>query len=179
MPVVPRCGCPIIPPNAPLPHASVLVVPSSKSADKQQTPETNAGTYGEARTSHGGRRQPDRVKAVPIFSLARCLRNLGSTKDAACLFQHHSADTRRSDQGFPDSPGLPNRASQGGTSMVWPCANCALSPEGLRIVTRERLPPSGTERALIFYQCSNRDWPVPQYFSPRMGLRCQNYGWDG
>jgi hypothetical protein len=51
---------------------------------------------------------------------------------AACLFQdHHSAGTLRSDQGFPGSPGLPNRASQGGTSKVWPRANCAPSSTSL------------------------------------------------
>jgi hypothetical protein len=54
------------------------------------------------------------VKAVPIFSLARCLRNLGSMKDAVCLGKRYSADTH----GFRSSPDHPNRASEGGTSMV-------------------------------------------------------------
>jgi hypothetical protein len=37
-------------------------------------------------------------------------------KGAACLAQHHSADTLRSDYGSPCSPGFPNRANQDGTS---------------------------------------------------------------
>ena len=69
--------------------------------------------------------------ATPVCSVARCLRNLGSMKGAACLGQHHSADTLRNDHGFPGSPGLPNRGGQGGTSKVWPRAKCAPRSTGL------------------------------------------------
>jgi hypothetical protein len=74
---------------------------------------------------------PGLIRGVRVFSRALCLRNLGSMKDAACLGQHCSIGTRRSAHGFPGSPGLPNRASEDGTSKVWPRANCAPSSVGL------------------------------------------------
>ena len=68
---------------------------------------------------------PRKVTGCLVCPVARYLRNLGSMKGVACLGQHHSADTLRSDHVFPGSPGLPNRGDQGGTSKVWPRANCA------------------------------------------------------
>ena len=62
------------------------------------------------------------VTGCLVYPVARCLRNLASTKGVACLAQHHSADTLRSGRGFRCSPGLPNRGGRGGTSKVWPRA---------------------------------------------------------
>jgi NmrA-like family len=70
-------------------------------------------------------------EGYPICSLSRCLRNLGSMKDAVCLGTRYGADTPRSAHWFPDSRGIPNRASESGTSMVWPRANCAPGSEEL------------------------------------------------
>jgi hypothetical protein len=41
--------------------------------------------------------------------------------------KHYSADTLDNAHAFLDSPDLPRRAGEDGTSMVWPQANCAPS----------------------------------------------------
>jgi hypothetical protein len=74
--------------------------------------------------------------------------------DALCLAAHHSDETRRSARGFPGSPGLPNRASQDGTSKAWPQANCAPHESGLESSCwREALAEINTLLAF---------WPTPQ-----------------
>ena len=88
--------------------------------------------------------------ATLVCSVARCLRNLGSMKGAACLGQHHSADTLRNDHGFPGSPELPNRGSQGGTSKVWPPANCAHSSTGLGSRCRAAKPSAAETINSVF-----------------------------
>src|SRR5829696_185482 len=62
-------------------------------------------------------------------------------KDAVNLAQHHNADTPRSGRGFPGYPDVPNRASEDGTSMVWPRSNCAT-----RLVAQGRMPASRSLR---------------------------------
>jgi len=75
-------------------------------------------------------------------------------KDAACLGQHHSADTPRSAHGFRGSPDPPNRGGWGGTSKVWPRAHCAPSAEdlGSSLQTRWHTSELTTERLADYWR---------------------------
>jgi hypothetical protein len=66
------CGYLIMNPNDAKPHASAPAAPCSWNAEQQQTPETNAGTSGEARTTHADHEPTSSLIAKKTRQDANC-----------------------------------------------------------------------------------------------------------